>query len=351
MDFKDQIKAIANNINKLQDTVSTEEATKTAFIMPFIQALGYNVFNPLEVVPEFTADIGIKQGEKIDYAIYKDDKPIFLVECKKIGCELNIHNESQLFRYFHTTSVKFAILTNGKEYKFYSDLENENKMDNVPFLSFDITTIKDNQISELIKFCKDKFDFENIINTASDLKYSNELRKYLTKELSDPSEEFIKFFTKQVYSGVANKKIIEQFTPIVKKTFSQYISDSVTDRLQMALNKENEKQQSQKEEEIKEMPKIITTQDELDAYYIIRAILCKEVPVEKIFYRDAQSYFSIIYDDNNRKPICRLFLDRIQKQIIIFDKDKNELKFDINCISDIYKYEKELLEIAKFYLE
>src|SRR5215207_4868836 len=121
MDFKDFIKQLGDRAAKMKDKILTEEATKNAFIMPFIQMMGYDVFNPLEVVPEFIADIGIKKGEKVDYAIIKDGNPIVLIECKHWSADLNPHN-SQLFRYFHTTSAKFGILTNGIVYRWYTDL-------------------------------------------------------------------------------------------------------------------------------------------------------------------------------------------------------------------------------------
>lgn len=99
MDFKDTIKQLADRIEKLKDNIQTEEATKNAFIMPFINALGYDVFNPLEVLPEMTCDIGTKKGEKIDYAIMKDDQPILLIECKHWKQDLNLHdNQLTLFQ-------------------------------------------------------------------------------------------------------------------------------------------------------------------------------------------------------------------------------------------------------------
>ncbi len=101
--------------------------------MPFIQTLGYDVFNPFEVMPEFTCDIGTKKGEKIDYAIMKDGNPVILIECKHWNQELTLY-DNQLLRYFHVSTAKFGILTNGIVYKFYTDLEHENKMDEKPFL-------------------------------------------------------------------------------------------------------------------------------------------------------------------------------------------------------------------------
>jgi hypothetical protein len=191
MDFKDEIKQLGERIAKLKMQIQTEEATKNAFIMPFIKALGYDVFNPMEVVPEFVADIGIKKGEKIDYAIFKDDKPTILIECKHWEQNLNLH-DGQLLRYFHVSKAKFGLLTNGIEYRFYSDLVEPNKMDEKPFLEFKIADIKDSQIEELKKFHKSYFDIDSIVNTASELKYTNELKQLLHKELNTPSAEFVK---------------------------------------------------------------------------------------------------------------------------------------------------------------
>ncbi len=131
MDFKDTIKQLADRIEKLKDNIQTEEATKNAFIMPFINALGYDVFNPLEVLPEMTCDIGTKKGEKIDYAIMKDDQPILLIECKHWKQDLNLH-DNQLLRYFNVSKAKFGLLTNGIIYRFYTDLKEPHLTEKIP---------------------------------------------------------------------------------------------------------------------------------------------------------------------------------------------------------------------------
>jgi hypothetical protein len=117
MDFADTFKLLADRVNRLRDNIQTEEATKNALIMPFIQTLGYDVFNPLEVVPEYITDVGIKKGEKIDYAIFKDGHPAILIECKHWRENLDLH-DGQLLRYFHVSKAKFGILTNGIVYRF-----------------------------------------------------------------------------------------------------------------------------------------------------------------------------------------------------------------------------------------
>lgn len=346
-EFKNKIRDIATKIESTKNNVCTEEATKNAFIMPFIRALGYDVFDPNEVVPEFTADVGIKQGEKIDYAIFKDGEPIVLIECKKAGVDLNAGNESQLFRYFTATPAKFAILTNGITYKFFTDLDDKNKMDTTPFLSFNILKIKDSHLSELLKFQKESFNFDEILSTANTLKYSNEFRSVIADEMKEPSKEFIKFFIKKVYTGVVTERIIDQFSGLIKDLLSQYINENVNERLEAALNKET-KPNTDVSDEIK-MPKIITTDEEIEAFHIIRAILCQSVQLDRVYYRDAQSYFAILFDDNNRKTLCRLYLSENKKYIGIMDKNKNEDRILINSIGDIYKHSQKIIEIANFY--
>ena len=114
MSFEERLASLAAKIRQQKDAIQTEEATKNAFVMPFIQTvLGYDVFNPLEVIPEFISDVGTKKGEKVDYAIIKDGQIQILIEAKKIGEPLNINHASQLFRYFHVTTARISILTNG----------------------------------------------------------------------------------------------------------------------------------------------------------------------------------------------------------------------------------------------
>lgn len=141
MDFNETIKQFSKRAATIKDTASTEEATKMSLIVPLFQILGYDVFNPAEFCPEYTADVGIKKGEKVDYAILENGSPSMLIECKSCTEQLDKHS-SQLFRYFGTTPAKFGILTNGLIYRFYTDLEESNKMDLVPFLELDITNLK-----------------------------------------------------------------------------------------------------------------------------------------------------------------------------------------------------------------
>ena len=348
MDFKDEIKQFGERVEKLKNQILTEEATKNALIMPFIKALGYDVFNPFEVVPEFVADIGIKKGEKVDYAIVKDGQPCILVECKHWSEKLDPHN-SQLFRYYHTTKAKFGLLSNGVVYRFYTDLIEQNKMDEKPFFEFDVTDIKDNQIEELKKFHKSYFDVDNIQNTANELKFMNELKILINTEFQNPSDTFVRHFAKQIHSGVLTAKLMEQFVVLTKKSLQQYINDLITERLKSALKKEddNDKDNSKTESSTGDLTskdsKIETTDEEIEGFMIVKSILRQKTKADRICYRDAQSYFAILLDDNNRKPICRLYLNGGKKYICTFDETKKETKNEILSIDDIFDFA-EILE-------
>lgn len=353
MDLIDKLKAISDRIPKLKGQVETEEATKTAFVMPFISALGYDVFNPTEVTPEFTADIGIKKGEKVDYCIQKDGNPIIIVECKHWKEQLNPHN-SQLFRYFHVTKTRFAILTNGINYWFYSDLVEPNKMDEKPFLEFSLEMVSEPIVNELKRFQKSSFNIEEIVVVANDLKYSKELKEALAKELTDPGEEFIKFMVAKVYQGRITARVYEQFKVLVQKSSRTLLSEMVSARLQTALDSEKEDRKKIVEPEqpdgLPDTPQeahVETTEEEVEGIHIVKAILRKEVDVGRIVPRDAKTYCGILLDDNNRKPICRLWFNRSQKYIELFDNGME--KVPIERLEDIYSLEDRLVATVKAY--
>lgn len=353
--FIEQIKTFSKRVEKLQNSISTEEATKTSVIMPFFQILGYDIFNPEEFTPEFVADVGIKKGEKVDYAIMSDGKPVILIEAKSINEKLQRH-DSQLFRYFGTTSAKFAILTNGLIYRFYTDLEEQNKMDTAPFLEINILDLKESSIHELAKFKKNSFDLEKIFNSASELKYLNKLKNFYNDQWETPSEEFVKFMISQIYNGVKTKNTIEKFEPIIKKAFKQFINEMVNDKLNAALKSTNaedtphEAEQSPDVQIIDEKieSKIETSEEEVEGYAITKFLLMDIVDEARICYRDNLSYFNILLDNNIRKWICRLGFNQSQKYIQFNDDDRSYVNID--KVTDISLHKDKLVEVAKKFI-
>jgi hypothetical protein len=360
MDFFEKLTSLAAKVRLQGPAIQTEEATKNAFVMPFINTvLGYDVFDPQEVTPEFVCDVGTKKGEKIDYAIMKKGEVQILIECKKIGESLSINHASQLFRYCHVTSARISILTNGQVYRFFTDLDAPNKMDEKPFLELDLLDIDEYAVPELIKLTKSAFDVDSIINAAGELKYVSQLKKLIGSQVSKPEDDFVKFFASRVYEGVITQKVREQFFELTRKALAQFLNDQINDRLKSAMsgviqptmasmpvaNSANVITQERDESE----EKILTTLEELEGYHIVRALVRSVVDAKRIVQRDTQSYFGILLDDNNRKPICRLHFNRSQKYLGIFDEEKNETRHAISSIDDIYEYADQLKKTVAYY--
>lgn len=351
--FFEQIKMISKRIEKIKANITTEEATKTSLILPFFQALGYDIFDPSEFTPEFIADVGIKKGEKVDYAVMNERQPVILIEAKSVSEKLLKH-DSQLFRYFGTTTAKFAILTNGLVYRFYTDLEEQNKMDSAPFFEINMEDLKETHLHELAKFRKDSFDLEKIFTTASDLKYLNKVKAFLQNQWETPTDEFIKFIVGEVYDGVKTKSTLEKFEPIIKKSFNQFINEQVNEKLSKALKSTANSDQGLSEVPIHEIvenepidqpaePLIITTEEEIQGYTVVKVIASDVIDADRVFYRDNQSYFNVLIDDNIRKWIVRLDLDRAKKTIIFNDEDKTKVQID--KVTDVLKFKDRITSV------
>ncbi|WLI44439.1 type I restriction endonuclease [Pseudomonas beijingensis] len=357
MEFIERLNAMSAKVNQLASTIQTEEATKTAFVMPFIHTvLGYDVFDPSEVVPEYICDIGTKKGEKIDYAILKNGQIQILIETKKIGESLNINHASQLFRYFHVTTARISILTNGRLYRFFTDLDAPNKMDEKPFLEIDLLDIDEHVIPELQKLTKSAFDVESIINAAGELKYVGQIKREMAAQFTQPDDDFVRFFASRIYEGVITQKVREQFALLTKKAASQFLNDQINDRLKSAISgvplpTPAERVVSASQPETNDAPedRVLTTMEELEGFHIIKAIVRTVIDSKRIAHRDTQSYFGILLDDNNRKPIARLHFNRTQKYLGVFDKDKNETRHPINSLDEIYEFSDSLKETITFY--
>ncbi len=352
MDFMEHIQALASKIAKLRDQIATEEATKIAFVMPFITALGYDVFDPSEVIPEFTADVGTKKGEKVDYVILHAGAPMMIFECKKIGAPLDANHASQLYRYYGVSKARFGVLTDGAIYKFFTDLEEPNKMDLKPFLDVDISNSQHPLLGELKRFTKSSFNLEETVEASKELKYLGGIKGVLTAQMVRPAEEFVRFLAAQVYPGQMRQNVLEWFQGIVKRAFNEFINDRITDRLRTALNQGGADQPGTgtvtgpaaiKIRDIETLP------EEIEAYYIARSVLRQKTDPKRIAMRDAKSYFSILLDDNNRKPLCRLYFHSAQKYIGLFNERKEETRHAIADLDDLYKFSEHLAATVDLY--
>ena len=357
MDFADRLQTLASRVPSLSPRLLTEEATKNALVMPFIGALGYDVFDPLEVVPEFIADYGVKKGEKVDYALVKDGKIVLIFECKKCGGDLNVSHASQLFRYFGVTETRVGVLTNGVHYRFFTDLEAPNKMDSVPFLEVDLTNLNDGILAELKKLSKPAFDIDTLLTGAADLKYTREIKRMLGEQLESPSDEFVKLFASKVFSGPLTPPRREYFSGLTRRAFKALLAEIISERFKSALGDDgaattpalqstgasNDAQEATADEEN------AITAEELEGFHILKAILRRFVDPKRIIARDTQSYFGVLLDDNNRKPLARLYFNRAQKYLGLFDESRTERRVPIADLNEIYDHSEELKRVLAFY--
>jgi predicted type IV restriction endonuclease len=344
--FAEQLKPLADKIESTKEQISTEEGTKNSFIMPLIQILGYDVFNNSEVVPEFIADVGMKKNEKVDYALFKNGKPIVLIECKKWREKLDKHG-TQLTRYFTFSVAKFGILTNGIKFWFYTDLDKTNIMDNYPFFQFDITDHTEAEAEFVQLFSKEIYDQKKILDLATEYVYSREIKVLLHSELKNPTKDFIKYIAEKTYlekqRGRITDRVMTQYTDLTRRNIPSLLDELISERL-IPKTKQNEEDNNAFEDN-----KIVTTEEEIEAYFIVKAICRQKVEAGRIVFRDAQSYFAILLDNNRLKTLCRVYLNTSKKFLGIFDANKVEVKYEIKSVDDIFNYAENIFAVLNIY--
>lgn len=361
MDFVDTVKAHAKRVLELKDHTATEEAAKMALIVPFLRLLGYDPNDPRVVVPEYCADFGKKKECKVDYAIKRGNDIVIIVEAKKAGDTLDGAREGQLQQYFQSLlSVRIAVLTDGVVYKFFTDLEHQNVMDHKPFMVFDFRDVEEALIPELKKLCNESFDLDTALCAAQELKYLGQLKKIVSGEMENPSEDLVKHFARQVYDGKLTGSVVEAFRGRVKIAFENYINDVLNARLQGAMQHSAYSPAVMEETMPEGEPAIIygnvqgngieTTQEEIEGFQIIRAIMSKVVDPSRVYMRDQQSYCSVLLDNKNTRPVCRMHFNAASvKYLETFDAEKKGTRHKIEGLSDIYKHEDALRAIAGYY--
>lgn len=360
MAFEDALSDLSKKARDYAGSLVTEEATKNAIVMPFIsRVLGYDVFNPEEVVPEFVCDVGTKKGEKIDYAITRNGNIQMLIEAKKIGEALSLDHASQLVRYFSVSNARIGVLTNGQYWHFYTDLDKPNIMDSKPFLRLDLLDIDPYALPELKKLTKDTFDLDSVVAAAEELKYVSAVKSEIAQQFKEPDPEFVRLFAAKVYDKTLTQKMREFFKPVTEKALKQYINDRVNDRLKSALGDQGPAipaaptvEVAPADPEAKVVDKApVTTEEEYEAYLIVRAIVASEVPLARVTQRDTQSYFGVLLDNNNRKPICRLhFNSQTSKYLGLFDGNKDQTRIKVSSPEDIYQYADQLRATVRAYV-
>ena len=359
MDWTEQLKDLAKKIAAPDwQTPPNEEATKMALVAPFLHALGYDIFNPTEVMPEFSADLPlIKRGERVDYAILKDGQPRILVEVKAYRTNLDEAERGQLQRYFHATEARIGILTNGHIFQFFMDLDEANKMDEKPFAEVNLLSILSCTLSQLKYVTKSKFNLDELLGIAEELKYTKGVKDEIGKELTDPSDWLVKEMAQRVHSAKRiSNQILDSFRPIVADAIQSYINDRINETKEIKTVEVKEHDQKSVQEdatEIEGSDGIVTTQErkEIGALRIIRAICAELVDPNRLKKRDTKSYCNITLDGGARKSFLRLHFNSIKaKKVTIFDQDQPEA-VSLSTPSDLYQYKERIRKALKLKLE
>jgi len=335
MAFEEEIVDFTKKLVLKKKGITTEETTKISLILPFLRFLGYDIENPNELKAEYSADVGVKKLEKIDLAVFIENELKMLVECKPANVRLTSNHQDQLYRYFSVSDVKIGVLTNGIVYKFFTDYDNTGRMDDNPFLEVDLRNLNESKIESLKLFTKNNFSLEKIMEHVEELKYRQMIHNALLEEINYPSEDLIHMIAKKVYSGKLTRTRINYFEKIIKEELKDVFDNDYE------LNPSD----------------IITIEEEMEGFYIVRAIVSETINPDRVSVRDRKSYCGILLDDNHHYPICRLYFNDLDNLVVAFfdsmQKDKHggkiEEKIATNNVVDIYKYKEKLLETVKVY--
>ncbi len=334
MDFTEEIKLFSNRIMQIKDKIQTEEAVKTSIILPFFHLLGYDIFNPEEFIPEYTTDVGIKKGEKIDYVIMNELSPVFLIEVKNCPDKNLKRHISQLFRYFAVSKARYGMLTNGFSFIFYTDLDERNIMDTESFFQFNILDLTDNDIIEICKYTKINFNVDEIHESASELRYLNKIKQLIISESKKPSDAFVNYILGEMHIGRKTKTLVDIFREYTKTSLKNLIAD----------NKHTVKYDNNLDVENIENP-MTMSQIEIESFYIVKSILRKIIEPENITFVHSDMDFTVILENNPEKWVCKVCTNK-RGICLPYNNEAGKISYDFESIDDLYELNDQIIDIA-----
>ena len=337
MGFIEDIAKVSEQVRKKADHVVGEQATKMALIVPFFSALGYDVFDPTEVMPEYIADFATKgRGplKKVDYALAINGTIVMLIEAKARGQKAETH-DGQIRYYFNgLVTTRVGVVTNGIEYRFFTDLRDRNVMDEEPFFTFNVLDYDSKELDNLKFFHRDNFDTSAISRQAEDMVYVKGMTQLIGGFLRSPSKEFMRFLLKEIgevsplykIEGQINDKRINRFEPIIKKSIQISLVELMTRSLTQEMGQPIEEEKVTKPDEIEEIEeevgqtsdgsKVETTSEELEAFEKIKAIAATSKFFQlEVKYKDVAAYFGV-HVGNSTWWFLRLYLAQTKKSFI-----------------------------------
>ncbi|QCO22758.1 type I restriction endonuclease subunit R [Acinetobacter cumulans] len=328
------------HVKRVGNHCSTEETTKQALILPLLEILGFNPYDPTKVLAEFAADFpGVKSTERVDYALYCNGQPVMFIEAKAHDANLTNH-APQLSRYFNSSlGVTIGAITNGREWRFFTDLINTNVMDEKPFLTIDFTKHKAEELIQLAEFKHDNFHVDKLRFFAEENQYIQQFKTVIKKSINEVDLDFVRYVAQQAnIPRQLNTKFLETIQPFVKQAVEQAISDTVVKglssptiitaqpiELPIAPNPIESNIDSPRDIINEENTKIVTTLDEQLLFKLVQELL----PNHELIAKDTESYYSILYQNKNNRWLFRYDVNRkrptIQFIVPLDDTKRNEL--------------------------
>lgn len=313
-DFKRRIGHHSEHVRKVGTHCTTEETTKQALILPLLDILGFSPYDPMKVKAEYGADFpGVKASERVDYALFSAGIPVIFIEAKAYAENLTNHCP-QLSRYYNATpEVTVSAITNGREWRFFTDLVNRNIMDSDPFLTINLENPADDTAEQLHRFHYDQLEPDALRALAEENIYLTSFKETITSSLRDCDLDFVRYVVAK--AGIQRQmtgRFQESVRPIVKQAVAQSVSTMVATSLSGT---------AQKEEVVAEgpavndeaapiadpdNPRILTTADERKLFEICSDIL----PGADIQPRDTETYFSILYQGKTNRWLLRFWGDK-----------------------------------------
>lgn len=312
--FKQRVLAHTEHIKKVSEFCTTEETTKQALILPLLDILGFSAFDPTKVRAEHIADFpGAKAGERVDYALFSNWLPVMFIEAK--ACSQNLNNHCpQLSRYYNATpEVAISAITNGREWRFFTDLVNKNIMDDKPFLTLHLDKPTDDAAEQLLRFHHDQFQPDALRALAEESIYLSAFRDTIGEILKECDTDFVRYV-----AGRANiqrtftARFLEQMQPIVKQALAHSVSALVATSLNKAPDPTPEPvilaEVQDPDAPIVDPvnPKIVTTASERKLFDIITDLL----PGEDLQGRDTESYYAVLYQGKTNRWLVRYWGDK-----------------------------------------
>ena len=356
------LQALSEKLAPFAEQELNEQTTKYALIVPMVKMLGYDPGNPLEVVFEYGASFGVKKDARVDIAVLRDGEPIILIECKPLQAKLGIDKVSQLFAYFAACQeARIGILTNGREYQLFSDLDNKGAMDSEPFLTFDMLNFDKRILPVLQKLSKNSWDLSSVIASASRLKHLAIIKAQIEKDAMEPDDDVVKHYAKACYKGNMMQSVIESFRPLVVQAFKDYINDRLRPFIVPFPEPKPEPAPEPSPEPTPEpepAPAIVTHDSEMYAYVAVKTLLSGTVEPSRVQIHDYKGFCSVQLDGKPSKTICRFYwFEPVQPdgtigkyasiEISANGKDGSPVKHPLGTIEDILPLAEELAQAVR----